>query len=268
MPPQIELAGVSVVGAGAFNPAIFHPLWFAEKQLIPRNAIDEALGKDFVAVRELSAFTADWLSVQVTTDQAALSTVEEGRELDLRDLAKSVFDLLPETPVTAIGINADAHFRVGSEEQWHAIGDRFLPKDFWQPMFEGDQWKRRSDGQTVGMRAMVVEAWRDDVAAFVRAEVAPSIRLSPQPGTGRQQAGNPALLDSLVVRPQAGPTTMAQVKPRVPPRPRRRRRCSPSARRGFAAAEPSGRRQPRSRACEADRWRSGRTPFVKRCAVL
>jgi hypothetical protein len=29
-------------------------------------------------VRELAAFTADWLSVQVTLEQAVFSTVEEG----------------------------------------------------------------------------------------------------------------------------------------------------------------------------------------------
>jgi hypothetical protein len=69
-------------------------------------------------------FAADWLSVQVSLNQAVLSTVEEGREFDLRDLVKNVFDLLPETPVDAVGLNADAHFRVGSEEEWHAIGDR------------------------------------------------------------------------------------------------------------------------------------------------
>lgn len=179
MTHPIELAGISVVAVGAFNPAIFHPWWFADKGLIARNAIDEALAKDFVALRELAKFTADWLSVQVTLDTAMLSTVEEGREFDLRDLAKSVFDLLPETPIEAVGFNADAHFRVGSEAEWHQIGDHFLPKDFWQPLFEGEEWTRRADGQSVGLRSMTVEAWRKDMPAFVRTEVAPSVRLRP-----------------------------------------------------------------------------------------
>jgi hypothetical protein len=175
----VELSGISVVAAGAFNPAIFHPSWFAARELLPPNAVDEAVEKDFVAVRELASFTADWLSVQVTLEQAILSTVEEGRELDLRDLAKSVFDLLPETPVNAVGINADAHFRVSSEEEWHAIGDQFLPKDFWQPLFEDDRWSRREDGTSVGLRSMTVEATRDDGRGFLRLEVAPSVRLTP-----------------------------------------------------------------------------------------
>lgn len=174
-----ELSGISVVAAGAFNPAIFHPLWFADKGLLPRDTSESALESEFVATRELAGFTADWLSVQVTMQQAAFSTAEEGREFDLRDLCLGVFDLLPESPVNALGINSDAHFRAGSEEAWHAIGDRFLPKDFWEPLFEGDDWKRRENGQAVGMRSMTVEAHRDDIAAFVRTEVAPSVRLTP-----------------------------------------------------------------------------------------
>lgn len=179
MAHAIELSGISVVGRGAFNPAIFHPLWFAEKELLAANASEEALGKDFITSREVAAFTADWLAVQVTQDQLVLSTVEEGREFDLRDLARTVFDLLPETPVDAVGLNADAHFRVGSEDEWHAIGDRFLPKDFWEPLFEDDVWRRREDKKAVGLRSMTVEAWRDDMPAVVRTEVAPSVRLTP-----------------------------------------------------------------------------------------
>jgi hypothetical protein len=174
-----ELAGVSIVGAGAFNPAIFHPLWFSQNGLLTETAVEDALAKEFVAVRELSNFTADWLSVQVTLQQAVFASVEEGREFDLRDVARCVFALLPETPVDAVGLNADAHFRVASEEAWHALGDRFLPKDFWQPVFEGDEWRKRPDGQSVGLRSMTVEAWREDITAWVRTEVAPSTRLSP-----------------------------------------------------------------------------------------
>lgn len=179
MTARVELSGISVVAAGAFNPAIFHPWWFADKGLLPANAIEEALQKDHVAVRELAVFTADWLSVQVSLDQAVLSTVEVGREFDLRDLAKGVLDVLPETPVDAVGLNADAHFRVGSDEEWHSIGDRFLPKDFWQPLFEGEEWIRRADGQSVGLRSMTVEASRTEIAGHVRTEVAPSVRLTP-----------------------------------------------------------------------------------------
>lgn len=176
----VELGGINVVGVGAFNPAIFHPTWLAEKDLLPNTVASAATEHDqFAFTRELSAFTADWLIVQVTLEQAIFATVEEGRELDLRDLARGVFDLLPETPIDAVGINSDAHFRVEDEAAWHAVGDQFLPKDFWQPMFEDDRWRRREDGATVGLRTMTVEAHRDDVRGYVRMEVGPSVRVMP-----------------------------------------------------------------------------------------
>jgi hypothetical protein len=179
VPPQIELSGISVVAAGAFNPAIFHPSWFAAKGLLPESAVLDAQENEFVWVRELATFSADWLSLQVSLEQASLATAEEGREADLRDLAINVFDILPETPVNAVGLNADAHFRVGSEEEWHAIGDRFLPKDFWEPLFQDDAWRKRDTGETVGLRSMTVEATRKEIPGHVRTEVAPSVRLEP-----------------------------------------------------------------------------------------
>lgn len=175
----VEMAGVSVVAAGAFNPAIFHPRWFHEKDLISESSVDDALAREFVSVREFAAFTADWLGVQVTPQQAVFSTVDVGRDSDLRDLAKAVFELLPETPVDALGVNADVHFRLASEEEWHAIGDHFLPKDFWQPLFEDEQWRRRPGGLSVGLRSLMVEGWYEDLSGYVRTEVAPSVRITP-----------------------------------------------------------------------------------------
>jgi hypothetical protein len=180
-----DLSGVTIVGGGSFNPAIIHPRWLADKDLIPENAAEHAMKPDpsqpLLVSPQLSVFVADWLSVQVTQEQAVFSTVDQGRELDLRDFARSVFELLPETPVDAIGINADTHFKSGSEEAWHTFGDRFLPKDFWEPIFEDDIWRKRPDGQRAGMRVMTVEVNRDDpeLPGHVRVELAPSVRATP-----------------------------------------------------------------------------------------
>jgi hypothetical protein len=129
MPPTIELSGVSIVGAGSFNPAIFQPRWLAAKELVP-DGLAEHAETQLVVTPQLTAFTSDWLSLQVTDEQAVFSTVHEGREVDLRDFARGVLEVLPETPVDALGINADAHFKVESEDAWHALGDQWLPKSF------------------------------------------------------------------------------------------------------------------------------------------
>ena len=182
----VELSGVSVVGAGAFNPAIIHPQWLAAKGLVPERAASAAMesggDEQLIVSNQLSAFTADWLTVQVTQEQAVFTTVEEGRELDLRDVAMGVFDLLPETPVDAVGINAAWHVRAQSEADWHAFGDRFLPKDFWHQVFDGGDWRRREDGEAVGLRTMTVEVGRPEGSrrdGIVKMEVAPSTRIVP-----------------------------------------------------------------------------------------
>jgi hypothetical protein len=179
-----ELSGVTVVGAGSFNPAIVHPLWLAEKKLMPENVAEYAVAggeQPLLVSPKLTSFVADWLTVQITQQQAVFSTVDKGRELDLRDLARGFFELLPETPVDAVGINADYHFRADDETTWHAFGDRFLPKDFWEPLFQGDEWKTRSGGNRVGMRVMTVEVHRKDdlQPGYVRIELAPSVRAVP-----------------------------------------------------------------------------------------
>ena len=180
-----ELSGVSIVGLGSFNPAIIHPLWLAEKKLIPENVAEHAMQpsdtQQVIITPQVAVFVADWLSVQVTQQQAVFSTLDLGRELDLRDFARGVFELLPETPVAAVGINTDTHFRVESENAWHSFGDRFLPKAFWEPLFAEGEWRKRPDGQRVGMRVMTVEVHRDekDYPGWVRIEIAPSVRVLP-----------------------------------------------------------------------------------------
>lgn len=198
--PGLELSGVTVVCAGSFNPAIFHPTWLAKKELIPghlaESAVSGAGGREMVVTSQLAAYVADWLTVQITQNQAVFATVDSARSPDLRDLVVSVLKLLPESPVRAVGINTDAHFRAASEEAWHAFGDKFLPKDFWEPLFSDGPWKARPDGKHVGMRVMTVEVAREgEFPGHVRVELAPSTRIGPNGiyiGTnGHFQVGSP-----------------------------------------------------------------------------
>lgn len=177
--PTPELSGVSIVVAGPLNPAVLHPTWFLTNDLIAENEAEHAL-TDLIVSPGLTAFTADWLSVQATQEKAVFATVEEAHELQLRDLVRGVLDLQAHNPVDALGVNSDAHYRIRTIEEWHAIGDRFVPKDFWEPVFEGD-WRKRTptSDQRVGLRTMTVEVWRPEGFDYVRVEVAPSLRVQP-----------------------------------------------------------------------------------------
>ncbi len=147
-----ELSEVQIVLVGSFNPAIVHPRWLADKEIIPQNLAEDALraeqAQPLIVTPQLSIFAADWLYVRITQAQAVVSTVDAGRDLDLRDVVRGILEALPETPVDALGLNAKQHFRTESDEAWHAFGDKFLPKNFWEPLFEGNIWKPRSDGNS------------------------------------------------------------------------------------------------------------------------
>ena len=49
----------------------------------------------------------------------------------MRDLAEQVFLLLPHTPVTAVGLNFQGHYKINTIEDYHKIGDVLAPKNIW-----------------------------------------------------------------------------------------------------------------------------------------
>lgn len=184
--PEPDLSGASIVLLGSFNPAIVHPRWLAEKGLLSQEAASFASGQrssqqPMIMTPQFTTFSADWLTVQVRQEQLILMTVEEGRDVDLRDFAEGLMSLLPETPVDAMGLNYDAHFRATSQEAWHEFGDRFLPKDVWEGVFPAGPWIARPTGQFVGMRSAIAEVHREPekIPGFVRVELAPSVRVLP-----------------------------------------------------------------------------------------
>jgi hypothetical protein len=112
--PNCELEGSSIVLVGAFNPAIFHPSWLSEHAIVRAGAADEAEVQ--VVSPEISSFTAQWLSLQVTREQFQASTSDPRYFEPLRDLVVSVFTLLEHTPIRQMGINRDMHFSSSQEK--------------------------------------------------------------------------------------------------------------------------------------------------------
>jgi hypothetical protein len=129
-----KAAGVGVVFAGSFNPAIFQPAWFARHELI---ADDVDAAKVEAITPEFAAFHQDWLRVAVVKDRCELTASDAvGSERMLLDLAVGTFELLSETPITKLGINRMLHFQIASEDEWHALGWRLLPPDPWREVLD------------------------------------------------------------------------------------------------------------------------------------
>jgi hypothetical protein len=162
MQPQLEIQGLSIVLRGHFNPAIFHPSWFAAQNLI-RN--QEAEAADIELVHPNAAiFKAEWLQVRVLQDRLQVITTQEPYYEALRDLVIGVFDLLGHTPLRVMGINRDFHYRLESEKVWDAVGNRLAPKQNWENIL----------GKP-GMLSLTMEGKRpDNQDGYIRVTVEPS----------------------------------------------------------------------------------------------
>jgi hypothetical protein len=162
MMPQPQIQSANVVLRGHFSPAVFHPAWFASNDLLGRQEAEAA--KVEIVNPHVAIFTAEWLQVNVVEDRFQAGTVQESHYEALRDLVIGVLDLLRHTPLRAMGLNRDFHYSLQSEQVWHSVGHRLVPKQDWEDVLE-----------TPGMRSLIVEGKRPDhLDGYIQVKVEPS----------------------------------------------------------------------------------------------
>lgn len=170
MDPPLETDAAVIVLIGAFNPSIFQPSWLAAHGLIRNQEAEQAeIG---VVHREISAFAADWLRLQVTTDRFVAQTTDTAHFPALRDLVVATFELLEHTPFDKLGVNRLMHYRMPTIEKWHAFGHLLVPKTAWREVL----------GEEAGMRSLVVvgkELEENGFKTNVTVRVEPSARVLP-----------------------------------------------------------------------------------------
>ena len=100
-----EIARVSLVMLGHFNPAIFTPAWFGWNELLPEKTVKIAGTK--IVHPEIAIFAADWLNLHVQPESFQINTTQSPY-IRLRDLAVRIFrEHLLHTPLKAMGINRE-----------------------------------------------------------------------------------------------------------------------------------------------------------------
>lgn len=127
---EIEIYSLGIAILGNFNPAIFTPHWLANKGIIRNSEADSAITE--IIHPEISRFELlDWLSVEVSPSRADFKTRRQSEFIAMRDLVLSVFTVLKETPVQAMGINHLMHFSLRDYKEYENFGYWLSPvKEF------------------------------------------------------------------------------------------------------------------------------------------
>jgi hypothetical protein len=182
-----EVDGASIVMIGSFNPAIFQPRWLGAQHLIRPEEAESA--KITIIQAEVADFSTEWFQLQVLQNRFVLTSADPRQYAPLRDLAGAIFAMLPQTPVTALGLNRSFHFKMPSVDSWHRIGHVLAPKDPWNSIMEGP-----------GLRSMLIEGRRKQVdGGVLRIKVEPSTQVEyglyvavneefKSPGNGESEA--------------------------------------------------------------------------------
>lgn len=136
-----EILTSAIIVVGDFNPAIFSPDWLEGNNLIGKNdaeaAREKSQGKSLIVSHQVAAFETKWFALQVIENQFSL-TSKDALSPAFRDLAVGIFQLLSHTPVTAVGLNFMAHFKMATENEYHHVGDVLAPKDIWKALYPDD----------------------------------------------------------------------------------------------------------------------------------
>jgi len=140
---------LTIVLIGNFNPAIFHPMWFAKNELIMDQEAENASIK--INNMDICVFTLDWCVVEVLKNRFSIKTIQEQTQETIKDLVVSTFLILNHTPINMLGINIDREYDAKDESTWHNIGHALTPKDIWKNILNEP-----------GMKNIVIQGKRED----------------------------------------------------------------------------------------------------------
>jgi hypothetical protein len=136
---MVQMYGSSVIALGSFNPAILSPDWLEHHSLIGAQDADMARqGANLLITHQVAQFEGPYFALQVLENQFSLTSKGAMTPL-FKDLFVGIFTLLPQTPVTAVGLNFMGHYKLASLGDYHTIGDVLAPKTIWRNLFPGTE---------------------------------------------------------------------------------------------------------------------------------
>jgi hypothetical protein len=124
-----QIYTLAIVLIGEFNPVIISPFWLSSKKLIREQEAQSA--KVEIIHNEITKFELEWAKIEVTKERFEIRTSQEPFFDPIRDLAISIFEILKETPITALGINHLKYYAVESEDTYYNFGNNLAPLSVW-----------------------------------------------------------------------------------------------------------------------------------------
>src|SRR5580704_2745836 len=128
MPFSPQISAASIVAIGHFNPLIFGRDWLKDKDIVVGNDFENL--KTSIVHSDIVSYEMPWGTFQTDRTTFTVGTMREPL-VRAHDFFVRCFQFLPETPISAVGINRDAHFETASEAARNHVGDVLAPKEFW-----------------------------------------------------------------------------------------------------------------------------------------
>ena len=177
---QPEISGCTIVLVGKFNPAIFHPAWFKDKNIEPN--IQESETKIQIVHNDVSSFSIDTRNYSIHRDKFQLETTS-APWIIIADITREIFgDYLIHTPIMTFGINRNVHFRLNSLDARIRLGRRLAPIDIWGEF--GKEMDVESSELIGGMRSLTVtrKSKETSVRINTNVKIEPSAKIDDRRG--------------------------------------------------------------------------------------
>jgi hypothetical protein len=174
--PPPEISGTSIIIVGEFSPGVFTPAWFVQKELLDEAEVVSA--KIDVISSDVTAFTTAWLNFYSDRQRVQIVTLSEPI-VRVYDLALGLMPYFPEAPVQMVGLNRDVHVKMGTEANWHRLGDMLAPKDCWPSEFTEKEEGSPAPTRWGGLRSLTMERPRETPPGYTHMRIEPSQAIKP-----------------------------------------------------------------------------------------
>ena len=172
-------AQYSIVLIGNFIPLMFHPIWFGNNEVLPKEEVDFAQSRQanfpVIVTPQITMFKTSQFQVRIEENRFEVVSEKEPAVL-LKDFISKTFENLGSLTIRAFGLNYNAHYKIASLRLYHKIGDRLAPKAYWVKLLEKEV---EGDDRKSGLISLQMRKVKDKEQGYIQIRVLPSELFKP-----------------------------------------------------------------------------------------